>query len=93
MHCILHSHPHFKTIHDIYLEFKIPMIPQATRAPAAPVVLLSDAPPSPKSSSFAWTTIARPIMECSPVREIILSEMSTSATPSLLASIFPKSPT
>ena len=37
---------------DIYLE--MPMTPQARRAPAFPVVLLSSWPPFPKSSTSAW---------------------------------------
>lgn len=35
--------------------FPSPMTPQATRAPALPVVLLSSCPPLPKSSESACT--------------------------------------
>lgn len=46
------------------------MTPQAKRAPAFPVDFDSSWPPSPKSSTSAWTTTVRPKMLLLPVKEI-----------------------
>lgn len=53
------------------------MTPQAMRAPALPVVLLSSWPPRPRSSGSACTTRVRPMMLFSPVREMCESQMLT----------------
>lgn len=53
------------------------MTPQAMRAPALPVVLLSSWPPRPKSSGSACTTRVRPIMLLGPLKEIKVSWMHT----------------
>lgn len=68
------------------------MTPQARRAPAFPVDLLNSCPPSPRSSSSAWTTTVRPKMLEFPVKEICLSVISTLAVPEASATMFPKSP-
>lgn len=39
---------------EVY-NFAIPIIPQAIRAPAFPVVRLNSWPPLPRSSGSAWT--------------------------------------
>ena len=80
--------PFFKSNH--YLEN--PITPQARRPPAFPVVLLSSCPPLPRSSTSAWMTIVRPIMDLSPLKLIIESVMSILATPSSPAWTFPRSP-
>lgn len=69
------------------------MTPQPKRAPAFPVVLLSSCPPSPKSSTSAWTTTVRPTMLFAPLNEINESVMLILATPLASASTLPKSPT
>lgn len=71
---------------------QIPMTPQAKRAPAFPVDFESSWPPSPKSSTSAWTTTVRPKIELLPIKEICLSAMSTVARPAALAVTFPRSP-
>lgn len=76
---------------EIY-SLQMPMTPQARRAPAFPVDLLSSCPPSPKSSWSAWTTTVRPKMLKLPTSEMFLSEISTLATPESSATTFPKSP-
>nr|ACR34401.1 unknown [Zea mays] len=68
------------------------MIPQATRPPAFPVLLLSSCPPLPRSSGSAWTTTARPMIEWGPARGIWLSVILTLTTPSSPAVTFPRSP-
>lgn len=70
-----------------------PITPQPRRAPALPVVLLSSWPPTPRSSTSAWTTTVRPTMLLAPLSEINLSVMFTLATPDASASMFPRSPT
>lgn len=52
----------YETLH------KKPMIPQATRAPADPVLVLSSVPPRPRSSGFSWTTRPLPIAPRTPTR-------------------------
>lgn len=48
--------------------YKNPMTPQARRAPADPVFVLSSVPPRPRSSDFSWTTRALPIAPRTPTR-------------------------
>lgn len=56
------------------------MTPQAMRAPAFPVVLLSSCPPTPRSSGSACTTKVRPTMLLGPRNEIWESWMQTCNT-------------
>lgn len=74
------------------------MTPQASRAPAFPVVHevfpcvpISEESPLPKSSSSSCTTTARPTMELGPERGICTSSISHSHA-SAVARMFPRSP-
>ena len=58
-----------------------------------PVVMLPSSPPNPKSSMSSCTTIALPIIDLSPHRDIIESVMSIEASFPFSAWIFPRSPT
>ena len=69
----------------------MPMTPQADLAPAFPVDLLSSWPPLPRSSTSACTTMVRPMMDFSPVNEIMESDMLILAVPPV-ASTLPRSP-
>lgn len=73
------------------------MMPQASRPPALPVLLDPSSPPLPRSSTFSWTTKARPrmllgLLQLVVIKVIMVSTMSTSATPLSSASKFPRSP-
>lgn len=69
------------------------MIPQARGFPALPSTRLLAFPPFPKSSSCSVTTKALPTIPLGPPdKDIKGSIVTTSATPSSLASTFPKSP-
>ena len=67
--------------------------PQPNLSPALPVLRLSASPPLPKSSLSACTINALPTTLLSPCKSTRFSTKLTSAIPSSLATILPKSPT
>lgn len=73
--------------------WEIPMTPQAGRAPALPVFLLSSLPPWPRSSVPAWTTTVRPRTLSGPISLMNLSETEPLALPWASVLKLPRSPT
>ena len=72
---------------------EIPITPQASLPPAFPVVFDNSCPPSPRSSTPAWTTKDLPKTVFSPKSVTRWSSISYLATPSSPAVTFPRSPT
>lgn len=73
--------------------WEIPITPQAGRAPALPVFLLSSFSPLPRSSVPAWTTTVRPRTLSGPISLMNLSETVPSALPWASVLKLPRSPT
>ena len=69
------------------------MTPQAGRAPALPVFLLSSFSPLPRSSVPAWTTTVRPSTLSGPISLMNLSETLPVALPWASVLKLPRSPT
>ena len=87
---LISSHPHPQ---QGLIYWEIPITPQAGRAPALPVFLLSSFSPLPRSSVPAWTTTVRPRTLSGPISLMNLSETVPSALPWASVLKLPRSPT
>ena len=91
--CSSSSNPPSHPIIPPNIYWEIPMTPQAGRAPALPVFLLSSFSPLPRSSVPAWTTTVRPRTLSGPISLMNLSETVPSALPWASVLKLPRSPT
>ena len=89
---VFHATPFFHRERYI-LYWEMPMTPQAGRAPALPVFLLSSFSPLPRSSVPACTTTVRPSTLSGPISLMNLSETEPSALPWASVLKLPRSPT
>ncbi len=92
-HTSLHPTPDQAICRACSFYWAMPMTPQAGRAPALPVVLLSSCPPLPKSSVPACTTMVRPRTLSGPISLTCSSVMEPFALPWPSVLKLPRSPT